>query len=213
MSDSTVTPTRRREATRQRLLDAAALVFAEVGLDAASVEAVCERAGFTRGAFYSNFSSKEELFLQLCARTAEAQIAEVRGRIDDLERSGAFGGSPRGALDLVHEVLEGTGDTRLGVLLISEIRLHALRTPALAEAWLAQEARMRDSVAQIVTDIVRANGLRLRTTPEIATRVLLSAWSFATEQAAMVGLDPADARERLSAALAEIAELVIEVDE
>ena len=40
---------RRREATRQKLLDAAALVFAEEGLDAASVEAICERAGFTRG--------------------------------------------------------------------------------------------------------------------------------------------------------------------
>jgi len=48
---------RRREATRQKLLDAAGLVFAEEGLDAASVEAICERAGFTRGAFYSNFDS------------------------------------------------------------------------------------------------------------------------------------------------------------
>ena len=53
--------TRSRENTRARLLEAAAQVFAEAGLDGASVEAVCERAGFTRGAFYSNFESKDEL--------------------------------------------------------------------------------------------------------------------------------------------------------
>ncbi len=61
---------RRREATRQKLLDAAAQVFAEEGLDAASVEAICERAGFTRGAFYSNFETKDELFLELAGRVA-----------------------------------------------------------------------------------------------------------------------------------------------
>ena len=44
MSNTVAGTTRRREATRQKLLDAAALVFAEVGLDAASVEAICERA-------------------------------------------------------------------------------------------------------------------------------------------------------------------------
>ena len=46
----TTPATRSRENTRARLLDAAAQVFAEVGLDGASVEAVCDRAGFTRGA-------------------------------------------------------------------------------------------------------------------------------------------------------------------
>ena len=49
--------TRSRENTKARLLEAAAQVFAEAGLDGASVEAVCERAGFTRGAVYSNFDS------------------------------------------------------------------------------------------------------------------------------------------------------------
>jgi AcrR family transcriptional regulator len=48
--------------TREALLQAAADVFIERGLQGASVEAITERAGFSRGAFYSNFSSKEELF-------------------------------------------------------------------------------------------------------------------------------------------------------
>ena len=53
--------TKRRAETRQRLLDAALLVFAEDGFGRVSVEDVCERAGYTRGAFYSNFSSLDEV--------------------------------------------------------------------------------------------------------------------------------------------------------
>jgi AcrR family transcriptional regulator len=51
--------------TRAALLDAAAEVFVERGFQGASVEAIAARAGFTRGAFYSNFASKDELFAEL----------------------------------------------------------------------------------------------------------------------------------------------------
>ncbi len=93
-----VTTTRRREATRQKLLDAAAQVFAEVGLDAASVEAICERAGFTRGAFYSNFETKDELFLELAGNVARERVEAVRSRVLELERAGALDQVPEDAL-------------------------------------------------------------------------------------------------------------------
>src|SRR4051794_20218096 len=51
--------------TRAEILDAAALIFAERGFLGASVEAITETAGYSRGAFYSNFASKEELFAEL----------------------------------------------------------------------------------------------------------------------------------------------------
>jgi len=51
--------------TRAALLDAAARVFVERGFQGASVEVIAAEAGFTRGAFYSNFSTKEELFAEL----------------------------------------------------------------------------------------------------------------------------------------------------
>jgi AcrR family transcriptional regulator len=60
-----LTRAERQAATRQALVDAAALVFIERGYAASSVEAITERAGFSRGAFYSNFGSKEELFAEL----------------------------------------------------------------------------------------------------------------------------------------------------
>ena len=66
MAQSARTTRAERQAqTRRALLDAAAEVFIERGLQGTSVEAISERAGFTRGAFYSNFSSKEELFAEV----------------------------------------------------------------------------------------------------------------------------------------------------
>ena len=60
-----MTRAERRAQTRAALLDAAARVFAERGFGGASVEAIAAEAGYTRGAFYSNFASKEELFVAL----------------------------------------------------------------------------------------------------------------------------------------------------
>jgi AcrR family transcriptional regulator len=50
-----------RERTKERLLDAAAGLFAERGVNGTSVEQITDRAGYTRGAFYGNFEDKHEL--------------------------------------------------------------------------------------------------------------------------------------------------------
>ena len=55
----------RSEATRQRLLEAAGRVFAAKGYEGASVSDIAAAAGFTKGAFYASFSSKEEVFLEV----------------------------------------------------------------------------------------------------------------------------------------------------
>lgn len=54
-----------REQTRQRLLDDAQAIFVKKGFVAASVEDVAAAADYSRGAFYSNFGSTSELFLEL----------------------------------------------------------------------------------------------------------------------------------------------------
>ncbi|MGO2153566.1 MAG: TetR/AcrR family transcriptional regulator, partial [Brevibacterium aurantiacum] len=53
----------RRRHTRSTLVEAGMSVFAHKGIDGASIEEICEAAGFTRGAFYSNFSSRDDLVL------------------------------------------------------------------------------------------------------------------------------------------------------
>jgi len=64
--------------TRQRLLDAAQVAFMEKGFVGASVENIADAAGYTRGAFYSNFRNKPALFLELLRRDHESMQAGLR---------------------------------------------------------------------------------------------------------------------------------------
>lgn len=68
------TPERRRQLTRDALVDAAAAVFAEKGFQAASLDEIAQTAGFTRGAVYSNFDDKEDLFLAVFDSRVTAQL-------------------------------------------------------------------------------------------------------------------------------------------
>ena len=54
-----------RDETREKLFEAAARVFEEQGIGGASIETIAAAAGFTRGAFYSNFKSKDELIIAM----------------------------------------------------------------------------------------------------------------------------------------------------
>ena len=74
----------KRAQTQDRLMDAATALFAEKGVLAALVEEICERAGFTRGAFYSNFESKDELLLAVVQRKREAILKAATDAIDSI---------------------------------------------------------------------------------------------------------------------------------
>ncbi|MEH2543955.1 AcrR family transcriptional regulator [Bradyrhizobium sp. AZCC 2262] len=72
-----------RDDTRDKLFEAAARVFEEQGIGGASIEAIAAAAGFTRGAFYSNFKSKDELIIAMLEDHVEQSIGRIR---DLLER-------------------------------------------------------------------------------------------------------------------------------
>lgn len=205
----TVPATRNRENTRARLLEAAAQVFAEVGLDGATVEAVCERAGFTRGAFYSNFESKDELFLTLAGSVADVRVQAVRARVEELAATGALadGCDP---LVLVQQVMDVGGDDRLDVMLMSEIRLRALRDDQFGAGYLAQEREMVAGIAQIITDIVAAGHLVVRLPAETAARMLMVIWEGMAVRGAMAGHDGAQLRHAGSAELGLFVQLLLE---
>lgn len=200
--------TRSRENTRARLLEAAALVFAEAGLDGATVEAVCERAGFTRGAFYSNFESKDELFLELAGSVSAERLTAVRACVAELNESGALA-QDCDATTLVQQVMDTGSDDRLGVMLLSEIRLRALRDHAWGKGYLRQEQEMVAGIARIIEDIVASGTMSLRVEPEIAARMLLILWEGMTVRGAMAGQDDAQLRRTGSAELGRLVSLLL----
>ena len=77
MSFEPLTPERRRAMTRQHLLDAAAIVFARNGFHGSTLDEVAATAGFSKGAVYSNFKSKDDLFLELFHERVDRQFAVV----------------------------------------------------------------------------------------------------------------------------------------
>ncbi|MFI7001054.1 TetR/AcrR family transcriptional regulator [Nocardia sp. NPDC050175] len=125
--------TRRRAETRDRLLTAAYEAFAEEGFGKATVERVCERAGFTRGAFYSNFASLDELFLAMWEQRSAAMLDGVQRMLDEI---------PVGTEDVRTSIerLERAVPVDEGWYRITaEFTTHALRNPELRRVMAARE--------------------------------------------------------------------------
>lgn len=92
----------RREAakadTRAALIDAAMTAFAEEGLDNPSLDAICERAGYTRGAFYVHFQDREDLIRAVSERYLSALVSSVT----------EYDESPEAVLNLVSRLMQTT---------------------------------------------------------------------------------------------------------
>ncbi|MEV7025385.1 TetR/AcrR family transcriptional regulator [Kitasatospora sp. NPDC093558] len=139
-------PPRRRVHTRALLLAAARELFLSVGFARTSIEDICAAAGYTRGAFYSNFAGKEDLLLALFDEQAA-------GRIGELERLAATAAAlepPERAELLVGALLRVAPEESGWILLFLEFRLLAARTPALAEQLAEHDRVAATALAQVL---------------------------------------------------------------
>ena len=123
------TQEQRKADTRARLLDAAATLFAERGVDAVSVDAVAEAAGRTSGAVYAHFGSKQGLLLALLDEWSQTLVTviaaqfELSSDLDDRLRAVA-----------ADVITEPSDQTRRLLLLERELWLRAARDPEVADA-------------------------------------------------------------------------------
>ncbi|WP_030244815.1 MULTISPECIES: TetR/AcrR family transcriptional regulator [unclassified Streptomyces] len=146
--ESTGRVTRRRVHTRAKLLQAAFSVFAAKGFGRVSIEEVCEAAGYSRGAFYSNFSSLDELFFALYRERADLIAEQVS---DALSLDGPGLDVPA-AVDRVTEVLLLDRDW---LLVKTDFLVYAARDPEVAQSLLEHRARLRQAIAD---RLARARG-------------------------------------------------------
>lgn len=182
--------TARRAQTRERLLVAAIAVFAVRGINGASVEEICEAAGFTRGAFYSNFADKSELVLALLERNMTAQFAAADFAVAEMKAA-----TDRSAEELVTLALtafERSGrPIREGILLDQELQLHAAREPALHAAYLAFVAECDRQLSILISDALAHLGLELTVPFDHALRLLAAVHDHEQRLAVFEG-KPAD---------------------
>jgi AcrR family transcriptional regulator len=147
--------TARRALTRERLMTAARAVFAERGIPGASVEEICEAAGFTRGAFYSNFPDKAALVLAMIRHRVETQYAAAERAVATMKAAGDRGPEELLAIALTAFELSGSEEPHDTLLADRELLLHAAREPALRGPYLAF---VNDCFAQIAGLVVDAAG-------------------------------------------------------
>jgi AcrR family transcriptional regulator len=169
-----------RERTREELLDAAASVFARQGFHGASVDQVAEAAGYTKGAVYSNFRSKEELFLELLERQLDRSVElleEVAEAVPADRRIAAI----VEAVDTL-PVLEGEW-----FLLEAEFLLYAARNedPSVRERVASRQQLTRQRITAVVQRHLDDVGASDAVDAEDVTR-LLTATADGLTQAALV---------------------------
>jgi AcrR family transcriptional regulator len=125
-------PTReeRKAQTRADLIAAADRLFTSNGFHATSLDTIADEAGYTKGAVYSNFESKEDVFLAVYERRAERGIADAEREI---AAATAAGGSGLDALSLAAARRRGHDDGWLAVFF--EFWAHVVRRPALRERF------------------------------------------------------------------------------
>src|SRR5439155_8697377 len=161
-----LTPERRRQQTRDVLIEAATEVFERRGYEGASLEEIAEAAGYTRGAIYSNFGGKEELFLAVNERFNERII------------------------DAFREVAPSSADTRewdistlarmwraatLHPVLAKEFDLYLLRNPEARTRAAGHRDKNAEMVAAFIDEVAARTNLKLRLPSLTLARVILAA--------------------------------------
>jgi AcrR family transcriptional regulator len=193
-------PTRRdeqRARTRRELLDAAAVVFARQGYHATSVDEVAEAAGYTKGAVYSNFTSKEQLFLELLDRQIDQAVAvveEVFAKAEPQDRARMLGE--------VHEEIRVLDPQ--WYLLETEFLLYAARNEAVRDRVAERQARTRRRLTELLEAHLADLGIEDPALPPEDAALMLMATADGLTQASLVSDEVAGGSGRLLTRLAEV---------
>jgi AcrR family transcriptional regulator len=127
------------EATRRKLLEAALRIFARDGFEAARLEDIAKESGHTRGAFYANFDTKEDLFFALLEQQASERLQALRSKLEKCDTI------PERRRTLRDFYLARATD-RQHMLLTLEFKLFALRHPKMRARLASAHRRIRASL-------------------------------------------------------------------
>ena len=168
-----------QEQTRERVVAAAAKVFARRGYHRATVDEIASEAGFTFGALYSNFAGKQELFLAIADRQVEQRAGEFRAIAEVAEGEGDASSE---AAAQFRNVLEADPDWPL---LFYEFWSLSVRNPELQGELAKRRDAIRDALAETLERVAKRHGFELRfPAPVLATAIAASLNGLAFERAA-----------------------------
>ncbi len=148
----------RSDATRAKLIRSAEKIFARDGFEAAKLEEIAAEAGYTRGAFYANFDSKEDLFFALLEREVSRRIEAFDAMTKDVE-------DPHEKMRAFREFFLTICQDRRWSLLALEFKLFAVRHPEVKARLVAMNRKLLGPRIGILKDIVEGTGRKLPIPP------------------------------------------------
>jgi AcrR family transcriptional regulator len=154
-----LTRAERQAETRSRIIDAAERQFSGRGFHATSIDAVADAAGFTKGAVYSNFDSKEDLFFAVYERRVNRFLDRVKEVFD------AAGSRAEAILQIVREVEARRRDDDGWLAVFLEFWTYVLRHPEHRERFAAIHARVHDPFVSALEQLEAERGTPLPIPP------------------------------------------------
>ncbi|MEV3962292.1 TetR/AcrR family transcriptional regulator [Nocardia sp. NPDC050193] len=155
-----------RNEVRRRLLDAAARIFAERGYADSRLEDIAHAAGFSKGAVYSNFGGKQDLFGAILGERADTELITVMNAAGDGRNPGEVAG--HAAQAVARRIVEDTERGRLGL----EFAARAARDEQARSVLTPMRRAQREAAARAVTEVTERGGIRLPVDPELAALIL-----------------------------------------
>lgn len=206
----------RRQETRERLLTAAFDAFVELGLSGASVERICAQAGFSRGAFYSNFSSREELFLALLGREYHRRtelLIETMATFRELRQGGTAALSRDEVSGFIVEFFRSEEFERSWFVLETEFVLLAIRERELAEAYREFASRYLGRLSRVITEIVSVAGWCFALPIDESVELLIGVYTRALRDEALAFAPSGGAPDGVAEQLARVLFAITEAPE
>lgn len=152
--------------TRAQLIESATTLYLREGFAATSNDQVAETAGYSRGAVYSNFASKEELALAVLDQHMARQFEAVEFALDH--------GTVADRFAKFQQWLDQTLGEQQWALLKAELALAARRSPALLGQLAARDEQARATVTVLIERVMTDIGITLPIDPPTLARLILA---------------------------------------
>jgi AcrR family transcriptional regulator len=173
MAVEPLTPERRRQQTRDMLIQAATQVFADRGFHGATLDEVARVAGFTKGAVYSNFKGKDDLFLAVLECRYQRMLSVLYAKLDEGT------GDPEADMPkwVEHTRQQFTDEEELWGVLTQEFRLYAMRNPEAMTKLAALQRADIDAITQVIANERQRFGIDLPEPPSHQARIVVALFS------------------------------------
>lgn len=176
-----------QQLTRQKLIDAATGEICRTGIYSASIRRICDAAGFTLGAFYSNFISKDELLLAVIDIQTQKEFAAITALVTEVAEL-----DKNEALEKIAEWLRALRTNKFFSDLLLEFEVYSNHNPQFKASYDESKRRWHAEVESALTTLFKGQRITPRISPSLMAVGLTALWVGYAVESTVSEIDSAD---------------------